>query len=235
MLRCTIFCRCFGFEVVRLCKVVRFVAVAFVSRWCPNAKKTFCCCFDLSGVPMLRCDAPMSRSGIRCRCLWLEVMPQCFDSRFVDFALVWKRCPSAKMCDLFLLLWSRNGAPMLKCAIRCRCFGFEKPQCEEVSKWCPNAKISELPVLRHYEMQQLLPLLWLRSFASVPSRTVCCRCLDLEVVPQSQGARFIAVGLVSNRCRNVKTWVFFVVALFSKWYPSDKMYDVNIFLISKWS
>ena len=111
-------------------------------------------------------------------------MPQCFDLRFVDFALVWKRCPSAKMCDLFLLLWSRNGAPMLRCAIRCRCFGFEKPQCEEVSKWCPNAKMYELPVLRRTRCK------------------ICCRCFGFEVLPQCQEVRCVAVALTWKWCHS---------------------------------
>ena len=37
-LRCTICCHCFGLEMVPQIKDVRFVAVALVSKWCPNAK-----------------------------------------------------------------------------------------------------------------------------------------------------------------------------------------------------
>ena len=63
MLRCTICCHCFGFEVVPQCYYLRFVAVALVSKRCPNSKMydllpllwprsifsmlrcTICCCF----------------------------------------------------------------------------------------------------------------------------------------------------------------------------------------------
>ena len=38
MLRCAICCRCFGLEVVPQWQDMRFVAVALVSKWCPNAK-----------------------------------------------------------------------------------------------------------------------------------------------------------------------------------------------------
>ena len=38
MRRCTICCRCFGFEVVPQCQDVRFVAVAVVSKYVPNAE-----------------------------------------------------------------------------------------------------------------------------------------------------------------------------------------------------
>ena len=38
VLRCKICYRCFGLEVVHQCQDERFVAVALVLKWCPNAK-----------------------------------------------------------------------------------------------------------------------------------------------------------------------------------------------------
>ena len=75
------------------------------------------------------------------RCLCLEMMPQNYDARFVDFvlvrfvavALVSKRCPCSKTYDLLPLLWSRRGAPMPRNPICCRCIGVEVVlQCQEV-------------------------------------------------------------------------------------------------------
>ena len=71
MLRCTICCRCFGLEVVPQWKEVRFVAVAVVSKWCPNAKM-----YDLLPLLWSRTGAPMLRRTICCRCFGLDVVPQ---------------------------------------------------------------------------------------------------------------------------------------------------------------
>ena len=177
MLRCTICCRCFGLEVVPQCEDVRFVAVALVSKWCPNAKM-----YDLLPLLWSRSGAPMLRCTIRCRCFGREVVPQWKEVRFVAIALVSKWCPNSKMYDLLPLLWSRNGGPMKRCTICCRCFGLEAvPQFQDVrfvavalvSKLCPNAKIYDL-----------LPLLWSRSGAPMRRCTICCRCFGLEMVPQ---------------------------------------------------
>ena len=128
-------------------------------------KITICCgCFGLE-VVRPRSVAQMLRCAMCCRCFGLKVVPQCQDARFVAVALVSKWCPNSKTYDLLPLLWSRSGAPMLRCTISCRCFGLEVvPQCQDVrfvavavfSKWCPNAK-----------MYDLLPLLWPRSGASM--------------------------------------------------------------------
>ena len=40
-------------------------------------------------------------------------------------AVASKRCSNAKINDLLPLLWPRSCAPMLRCTICCRCFGFE--------------------------------------------------------------------------------------------------------------
>ena len=122
MLRCTICCRCFG-----LCSnAKRFVAVAVVSKYFPNAKM-----YDLLPLLWSRSGAPMLRCTICCRCFGLEVSASmlrcticccCFGFEVVP--------PNAKMYDLLPLLWFRSGAPMLRCTICCRCFGLEvMPQC----------------------------------------------------------------------------------------------------------
>ena len=120
MLRCTICCHCFGFEVVPHCYYLRFVAVALaskpcpnskmywfvavalVSKWCPNARMC-----DLLPLLWSRSGAPIRRYTICCRCCGLEVVPQCWDVRFVAIAL------------------APIGAPMLKCTICCCHFGLE--------------------------------------------------------------------------------------------------------------
>ena len=48
-------CRCFGFEAVLQCEGVRFVAVAVVSKWCPNAEK-----YDMLPLLWSRIGAPPS-------------------------------------------------------------------------------------------------------------------------------------------------------------------------------
>ena len=140
-----------------------------LSKWCPDAKM-----YDLLPLLWFRSGAPMLRCTICCCCFGLEAVPQFQDVRFVAVALVSKWCPNAKMYGLLPLLWSRSGAPMLRCTICCRCFGREVVPVRFfavvlVSKRCPNAK-----------MYDLLPLLWSRSGAC----RICCRCFGLEAVPQ---------------------------------------------------
>ena len=151
MLRCTICCRCFGREVVPQFQDVRFVAVGFVPKWCPNPKM-----YDLLPWIWPRSGAPMLRCTICCRCFGLELVPHFLDGRFVAVALVSKWCPNAKMYDLLPLLWSRSGAPMKRCTICCRCFGLEvAPQCLDVrsiavalaAKWCPLLRSFGLEVV----------------------------------------------------------------------------------------
>ena len=160
--------------------------------------------YDLLPLLWSRSGAPFLRCTICCRCFGLEVVPQFQDVRFVAVALVSKWCPNAKMYDLLPLLWSRSGAPIPRCAICCRGFGLEVvPQIQHVrfvavalvSKWCPNAK-----------MYDLLPLLWSRSGAPIPRCAICCRGFGLEVVPQIQHVRFVAVALVSKWCPNCKMY-----------------------------
>ena len=95
--KCIIGCLCFGLEVVPQCKDVRFVAVALVSKWCPNVKM-----YDLLLLLCSRSGAPILRCTICCHCF---VVPQCY--------------------DLLPLLWPRSGAPILKCTNCCHCFGPE--------------------------------------------------------------------------------------------------------------
>ena len=130
-----------------------------------------------------------------CRCFRLQTVPmlRCIICRAPMLkwticcrCLVSKLCPIAELNDLLPLLWSRSGAPMSEKSICC---------VDLVMKSCPIAK-----------MNDLLPFLWSRSFASVPRCTMYCRCFGLEMVPQCQDARFVAVGLVSKWCRNVKTY-----------------------------
>ena len=102
MLRCTICCRCFGLEAVPQFKDVWFVFVALASKWCPNARMC-----DLLPLLWSRSGAPIRRYTICCRCCGLEVVPQCWDVRFVAIAL------------------APIGAPMLKCTICCCYFGLE--------------------------------------------------------------------------------------------------------------
>ena len=118
MKRCTICCRCFGFEVVPRCEDVRFVAVALVLNWCPNAEM-----YDLLPLFWFRSDAndlllllwsrsgaPMRRYTICCLCSGLEVVPP--NAKMYDLRpVLWSpRCPNAEMCDLLPLLWSRSVA-----------------------------------------------------------------------------------------------------------------------------
>ena len=89
------------------------------------------------------------------------------------------------MYDLLLLLWSRSGAPMLRCTIAVAL----------VSTWRPNAK-----------MYDLLPLLWSRSGAPMLKCTICCRRFGLDVASQCQDVRFVAVALVSTWRPNAKMY-----------------------------
>ena len=156
MLRCTICCHCFGFEVVPQFENVWFVAVALASKWCPNARR-----YDLlpllsspnakmydlrrllwsrSGAPIQRCSTICCRGfglevmlTICCCCCGLEVVPQCWDEPLVAVVLVSKWYPNAKMYVLMPFFWSRSGAPMLRCAICCHCFSVEvAPQFQDV-------------------------------------------------------------------------------------------------------
>ena len=71
MRRYTICCHCLGFEVVPQCSYLRFVAVALVSKWCPNAKM-----YDLLPLLWFRSGAPMLLFTICCRCFGFEAVPQ---------------------------------------------------------------------------------------------------------------------------------------------------------------
>ena len=161
LLRCATCCRCFGLEVVPQCYYVRFDAVAFAvalaSNWCDNAKM-----YDLLPLLWSRSGAPMLRCTICCRCFGLEVVPQCQNVRLRCFGLASKWCPNAKMYDLLPLLWSRSGAPILRCTICCRCFGLEV-----------------VPKIKN----DLMSLLCSRSGAPLLRCAICCRCFGLEVVP----------------------------------------------------
>ena len=84
MSRSTIFCRCFGLEMVPQCEDERFVAVASSSKWGPSAKK-----YVLLPLLSSRSGAPVPRGTICCRCFCLEC------------------CLNVKTYDLSPLVWSR--------------------------------------------------------------------------------------------------------------------------------
>ena len=153
------------------------------SKWCRSAKM-----YDSLPLLWFESGAPMLRSTVCCRCCSLKVVPQCEDVRFVAVVLVSKWCPRAKRYNLFPLLWSRIGAPMLISALCCRHISLEVvppcevvPQCDDrrfvaaalVSKWCSSAN-----------MYDLLPFFWSRSGAPVLRCTICCHCFGFEAVTQ---------------------------------------------------
>ena len=123
------------------------------------------------------------------------------------------------MYDLLPLLCSRSSAPMLRCTICRRCFGFEvvakmydllpllwfrsgAPMlrcticCHAlVSKWCPNAKMYDLLRCLNAEMYNLLRLLCSRSGAPMLKCTIYCRCFHLEMVSPISDIRFVVIAL----------------------------------------
>ena len=154
-LRCMVYYRCVGLEVVPQHKDKRFVAGVLVSKWCPSTKIN-----DLLPVSWSRSGAPAQKCTICCWCLGLKVvrpalrfrnycrclglLPQHKDVRFVSGVLISKWCPSTKMYDLMLVSWFGSDAPAARRTRCCQC-----------AKWCPELRC-----------------------------TICCRCLGLEVVPQ---------------------------------------------------
>ena len=129
-----------------------------------------------------------------------------------------KWCSISSVCDLLPLLWSRSGAPMLRCTICCRCVG--------IPDWCPNAK-----------MYKLLPVLWSRSGGPMLTCTVCCRCFGLakkiyDLLPLlcRSGAPMLTCTLLpllwSRSVAPMLRCTFVAVALASKWCPNAKMYDL---------
>ena len=153
------------------------------------------------------CGASNLRCTICCRCCGLEVVPQCWDVRFVAVALAPKWCPHSKKYDLLPLLWFGSGASLLRCTTCCRCFGLEVvPKCfgapllrfticyrcfhlEAVSqfydvRFVAVALVSEwCPIAK---MHDVLPLLWSRIGDSMLRWTICCRCFGFEVVPHAK-------------------------------------------------
>ena len=124
--RCTICCRCCGLEVVPQCRKIRYVAVALVSKWCPDTKK-----YDLLPLLWSRSSAPVVRWTICCRCFGLQLEPPSAKKQDL-MLLLWSRsgAPMLKKCDLLPLRWPRSGASLLSSAIFCRWFGLEvMPQC----------------------------------------------------------------------------------------------------------
>ena len=106
----------------------------FDLKWCSNVKM-----YHLADA---LATAPMFWCTIFC---WL--LPQILHVGFVAFALLWMRCRKSETYDLLPLLRTRNGVPLLRCMMCCRCFGLEMVlQCwglrfvavALVSKWCPN-------------------------------------------------------------------------------------------------
>ena len=133
-----------------------------VPKWCLNAKMydLLPLLWSLSGAPMLK---------------MYDLLP-----------LLWPRswCPNSKMYDLLPSLWPRSGAPMLGCAICCRCFGLPMLRC---AICCRCFGLEVVPGAKMYD---LLPLLWSRSNDNHLLLLLCC----LEVVPQCEDIRFVAFG-----------------------------------------
>ena len=180
MLRLRTCCRCFCFDVF-----LQWCASAKMKDLLP----LLCLEVSRSGGPMLRfvavawcrSDAPVIRCTICCNCFNLrEGSKWCPNAKMYDVfavALVFKWSPNAKMYDccrcfgleavpwcykyyLLPLLWSRSGAPKLRCTIKCRWFGLEiMPQCWDVGffRWFG------LEVVPYSKMYDLLPLLWSRT------------------------------------------------------------------------
>ena len=104
-------------------------------------------------------------------------------------------CPSVKKYDLLPLLWSRSGAPKLRCT--------------NYLEWChKKKKYRLLPLLgsRSAKRYDLLPFLWSRSGAPALRCAICYRCFGLEVVPQCEDVRCVAVAVVSKWCPNAKKY-----------------------------
>ena len=154
------------------------------------------------------------------------------------------------MYNLWPLLWSRRGAPMLGSTICCRCFGLEV---------LPNGKMYvAVPSVKKYD---LLPLLWSRNGAPVRRCTICCRCFGLEVVKKynwfslkwctsarkhdllpSHWSRSGAPVLGRTTCCRVfglevvpqcDDQRFVAAALVSKWCSSANMHDLLPFFWSR--
>ena len=137
-----------------------------------------------------------------CRCLELELGPQCKDLPMLRSNC----CPS----------WARSGVSVLRCTMCCRRVGLEvASQCSDArfvvgflgSKWGPRA-----------EMPDLLEVSWARSGVPV----LICRCLGLEVVPALRCA-ICCRCLVGSHCEDVR---FVAGVLHSNWGLSAKMYDL---------
>ena len=186
---------------------------------------------------MLICAIYLFALLICCRCFGLDVVPQILDVRFVAVAVDSKWYPNAKMYDLSTLLWSRSGAPMLRCTICCRCFWFGSgapmvicticccfalevvPKCQYVRfvavalawKWCPKAMMCDL-----------LPLLWPGPILRC---TICCGCFGLGMVPQCQDVRNVAVALVFKWRPNAMMYELLLL-LWPRHNANAKMYDV---------
>ena len=126
----------------------------------------------------------MPRCTICCCCFGLDVVPPCSDEQFVPAALASNCCPNANMCNVFALLWPP-------------------------SKWCPHSKMYDLPLLWSRNSARILRwTMCCRRFCLevVPQKlecAICCRCF-VEVVPQFQAVRFLAVALVSKWCATAK-------------------------------
>ena len=85
MLRSTVCCRCFGFEVEPQCWDARFVAVALASKRCPISKMYDLLpslwprsgkMYDLLPLLWFRSGAPMLLFTICCRCFGFAAVPQ---------------------------------------------------------------------------------------------------------------------------------------------------------------
>ena len=169
--------------------------------------------YDLLPLLWFRSGATMLLFTICCRCFGFEAVRQFEDVRFVAVALASKRCPNSKMYDLFLSLWPRSGAPMLGCAICCRCFGLPMLRCAICCRCfglevVPGAKLYDLlPLLwSRSNANDLLLLLWSRSDAPMRRYTICCLCSGLEVVPPNAKMYDLRPLLWSPRCPNAEMY-----------------------------
>ena len=96
------------------------------------------------------------------------------------------------------MIWSRCGAR-----------GAPKRRCTNHLEWChKQKKYRLLPLLgsRSAKKYDLLPFLWSRSGAPALRCAICYRCFGLEVVPQCEDVRCVAVAVVSKWCTSAKKY-----------------------------
>ena len=141
--RCTICCRCLGFEVVAQHEDVRFLAGVLVCCRClglevvpsTNMYNLLPVSWSRSDAPELKYDAfsvsltrrgaPARRCIICCRCLGSGApAPRCaVCCRCLGLEVVPQHSDIRFIADLLPVSWSRSGVPALRCTMCCRCLG----------------------------------------------------------------------------------------------------------------